>query len=150
MTQQNDSQDPQTSGDIIKGEVGNVGPGAQVGIGKGITQTSISITPQLSSEELAEVSRMFATLREQLAALDIPQSKKLTGQELASELEKELTKTDGAPDGNAIKFLGSWLLDNIPAMAGTITGIFASPIVGKLVEASGDLAKRWMKERFKT
>jgi len=64
------------------------------------------------------------------------------------QLEKELTRTDKPPDASTIKVAGSWLLDNIPALAGTVVSVFASPIVGKVVEAAGDIAAEWVKKRF--
>lgn len=136
------------AGDKIEGHVGDVGPGAQVAIGKQIEQTIAQAPMELSTAERVELQRLLAELKNQLVKLDIPESKKVVGEEFVGQLEKELTKTDGPPDASMIKVSGNWLLENIPALAGTLVSVFASPVVGKVVEAAGDIAANWVKERF--
>jgi hypothetical protein len=103
----------------------------------------------LTAEEHVEVERLLHKIREQLDSLDISEGKKLMGQEFVGQLEQELTKTDEPPDANVIKFAGDWLLKNVPALAGTLSGLFTNPIVGKVMEAAGDLAANWVKQRFR-
>jgi hypothetical protein len=103
---------------------------------------------ELTAAERVEIVRLLAELKSQLASLDIPESKKLVGQEFAGQLEQELTRTDKPPDASTIKVAGNWLLDNVPTLAGTVASVFASPIVGKVVEAAGDVAAEWVKKRF--
>jgi hypothetical protein len=55
-----------------------------------------------------------------------------------------------APDASTIKVAGDWLLKNVPALTGALTSLFVNPIVGKVVEAAGDLAAKWVKERLGT
>jgi hypothetical protein len=135
-------------GDKIEGRVGDVGPGAQVAIGKQITQVMTRDPAVLSLGDRAEIERLLADLKSQLVRLDIPEAKKLVGQEFVGQLEQELTKTEEAPDASTIKVGGDWLLKNIPALAGTIATIFLNPVVGKVVEAAGDIAAEWVKKRF--
>ena len=136
------------TGDKIEGQVGDVSPGAQVAIGKQIKQTMTQAATELTTAERVEIVRLLAELKNQLASLDIPEKKKLVGQEFVGQLEEELTKTEAPPDASTIKFAGDWLLNNIPALAGTVASVFASPIVGKVVEAAGDIAAEWVKKRF--
>jgi hypothetical protein len=92
---------------------------------------------------------MLAGLRARLAGLDgVPDRQKLLGQEFVGQLEQELTRTEEPPDGSVIKVAGDWLLKNVPALAGTLASIFLHPIVGKVVEAAGDIAANWVRERF--
>jgi len=135
-------------GDKIEGHVGNVGPGAQVAIGKGISQTAVQVPIQLAATEREEIGRLLAELGNQLARLEVPENKKVVGQEFVGQLEKELTKTDEPPDASLVKVAGNWLLENVPALAGTLAGIFLNPVVGKVVEAAGDIATEWVRERF--
>lgn len=107
-----------------------------------------AVTQVPTAEEHVEIERLFNEIREQLDSLDIPESKKLMGQEFVGQLEQELTKTDEPPAANMIKFAGDWLLKNVPALAGALSGLFTNPIVGKVVEAAGDLAANWVKQRF--
>jgi hypothetical protein len=136
------------AGDKIEAQLGDVGPGAQVAIGKQIQQTITQAPTELTAAERAEIARLLAELKSQLASLDIPESKKLVGQEFVGQLEKELTSTDKPPNASTIKVAGHWLLDNIPALAGTVVSVFASPIVGKVVEAAGDIAAEWVSKQF--
>jgi len=136
------------TGDKIEGQVGDVGPGAQVAIGKQIKQTIAQAPTELTAAERVELEHLLAELKNQLARLEIPENKKVVGQEFVGQLEKELTKTDEPPDASIIKVAGNWLLENIPALAGTLASVFLSPVVGKVVEAAGDIAAEWVKERF--
>jgi hypothetical protein len=136
------------AGDKIEGHVGDVGSGAQVAIGKDIKQTITQAPTELSAAERIEIARLLAELKDQLASLDILESKKLVGQELVGQLEQELTRTDKPPDASTIKVVGDWLLENVPALAGTITGVFVNPVVGKAVKAAGSIAAEWVGKRF--
>jgi len=141
-------QGDEVRGDKIEGHVGDVGSGAQVAIGKDIKQTITQARTELSAAERSEIARLMAELKGQLASLDILEGKKLVGQEFVGQLEHELTRTDRPPDGSTIKVVGDWLLENIPALAGTITGVFVNPVVGKAVKAAGGIAAEWVARRF--
>lgn len=136
------------TGDKITGQVGQVGPGSQVAIGQDIGQTITYGPADLTASERLELEQMLAELKHQLAALELTGDKKALGQEFVGQLEQELTKTDEPPDASMIKVAGNWLLKNIPALAGTIAHLFLSPVVGKVVEAAGDLAVEWVTEQF--
>jgi hypothetical protein len=137
-------------GDKIEGHVGDVGTGAQVAIGKRIDQTIAQAPTALTAAERLELERLMAELKGKLASLDIPETKKLLGLEFVGQLEEELTRTEEPPDASTIKVAGDWLLKNIPALTGTLASLFVNPIVGKVVEAAGDLAAKWVKERLGT
>jgi len=65
-------------------------------------------------------------------------------------LQGELTKIDKdeTPSASTITQVGDWLLDNIPSIAETLTGFFATPAVGKVVGKAGEAAIKWVKQRF--
>jgi hypothetical protein len=42
----------------------------------------------------------------------------------------------------------NWFVQNIPTMAGAVTSIVLSPLVGRLVQAGGDLLVSDFKHRF--
>jgi hypothetical protein len=135
-------------GDKIEGHVGDVGPGAQVSVGKDIRQTISQAPTKLTAAEYAELEGLLAELKAQLTRLEIHESKKAVGQEFVRQLENEFTKTDAPPDGSVIKVAGNWLLENVPALAGTVASMFLNPIVGKVVGAAGDIAAEWVKKSF--
>jgi hypothetical protein len=137
-------------GDKIETHIGAIGPGAQTVIGKQrqVTQTMTQRERDLSPVDRAEIELLMAQLREALAQADAPEGKKSAGQEFVGQLEAELTKTGEIPDGNMIKLAGDWLLKNVPTLAGALASVFLNPIVGKVVEAAGDVAAGWVKQRF--
>ena len=65
-------------------------------------------------------------------------------------LQGELTKTDKdeTPSASTITQVGDWLLDNIPSIAESLTSLFATPVVGKIVGKAGEVAVKWVKQRF--
>jgi hypothetical protein len=136
------------TGDKIEGRVGAVGHGAQVAIGKQIRQVMTQAPTELTATERTEIDRLLAALKSQLASLDIPESKKLIGGEFVGQLGQELTRMQEPPDASTIKVAGDWLLKNVPPLAGAIASLFLNPIVGKVVEAAGDMAAEWVKNRF--
>jgi hypothetical protein len=111
---------------------------------KVIGQTQSALTPA----EHAEMERLLARLRDELAGLDIPEGKRIVGLEFVEQLEHELTKTDVPPDASTIKVAGTWLLKNVPALTGTLASLFAHPTVAKAVKAAGEIAADWAKGRF--
>jgi len=127
----------------IETHVSDVGPGAQVVTGENIQAALTS--PEL---DLARIQGLIAELRTQLVSLELSADKKIIGGEFVNQLEGELTKKDGNPDPSIIKTSGNWLMKNIPALTGALTSLFINPIVGKVVEAAGNLAADWVKEQF--
>ncbi len=139
------------SGDFI---VANVGAGSKnVAVGKGITQTVYEIvgepTPDdkaIITEKLSEVEATLATdagaggnsMLSQMAQFQL---KLLTG-ELSKVAEGEI------PSAITITQIGDWLLDNLPGMAETLTSLFATPAVGRVVGKAGEAAIAWLRQRF--
>ena len=65
-------------------------------------------------------------------------------------LQGELTKTDKdeTPSASTITQVGDWLLDTIPSIAESLISLFATPVVGKIVGKAGEVAVKWVKQRF--
>ena len=141
-------QGDNVTGTKIEGHIGNVGPGGQAAIGTGIRQTISHAPAQLGPAERKAIEEMLAALKSQVERAEMPLGKKEAGKEFVAQLDAELTKREGTPDGSMIKVAGEWLLKNVPEVAGTLTSLFASPIIGKVVEASGEIAAQWVKDRF--
>jgi len=66
--------------------------------------------------------------------------------EVLSELSK--TDKDETPSASTITQVGDWLLDNIPSIAESLTSLFATPAVGKIVGKAGEAAIKWVRQRF--
>jgi hypothetical protein len=137
-------------GDVIIGEVGAGAKG--VAIGKNITQAIYDTlgepTPddkQVVEQKLSEVT---AALQEVRGQLDTATANMAEFQ--VKLLQGELTKTEEGemPSASTITQVGDWLLDSIPQIAEILTGLFATPAVGKVVGKAGEVAVRWVKKRF--
>lgn len=137
-------------GDVIIGEVGAGAKG--VAIGKNITQAIYDTlgepTPddkQIIEQKLSEVT---AALQEMRGQLDAATANMAEFQ--VKLLQGELTKMEEGemPSASTITQVGDWLLDNIPAMAEILTGLFATPAVGKVEGKAGEVAVKWVKKRF--
>ncbi len=135
-------------GDAI---IANVGAGAQnVAVGKNIQQTIISTLGAPTPNDKQLIEQKFAELNTILAKQQIPPDTKKMAEFQIKLLQGELTKTDSkeTPSASTITQVGDWLLDNVPSIAETVVGLFASPPVGKVVGKAGELAIKWVKTRI--
>jgi hypothetical protein len=140
----------QAGGDVI---IGTVGAGAHgVAIGKNITQTLYDMLgePLPGDRQIIDqrMAAVMAALQQMQAQLDANTAKMAEFQ--LKLLHGELAKTDkdDKPSASTITQVGDWLLDNVPEIAGTLTSLFATPAVGKVVGMAGEVAVKWVKQRF--
>jgi hypothetical protein len=140
----------EASGDVIIATVGDQARG--VAVGKGITQTVYGLlgepTPddrQIVEQQAAQLAATLETLR---GALDRTTADVAAFQ--VDVLKGELTKTEEGetPSASTITKVGDWLLESVPGIAESLAALFATPAVGKVVGKAGELAVRWVKERF--
>ena len=47
-----------------------------------------------------------------------------------------------------MEYVRNWFVKNVPTMAGAVTSIVINPIVGRLVQAGGDVLASDFKRRF--
>jgi hypothetical protein len=145
-----DKLPPNIGGDAI---IANVGAGAQnVAVGKNIQQTIIATLGAPTANDKQVIDEKFAELNATLGKLGKqidPTTKKMAEFQIKL-LQDELTKTDAkeTPSASVITKVGDWLLDNVPMMAEAVVGLFASPIVGKVIGKAGEVAIKWAKQRF--
>jgi hypothetical protein len=136
------------SGDSITASIS--GPiSGQVAVGKGITQTQrIGAAAGFTEAEEAEFRNLFAKLKEQIAA-EAPPDKKAPAVEQVEELHQALSVEK--PDRTTLtkmERVKNWFVKNLPNIAGTVTSVFIHPLVGKLVEAGGDVLAGEFRHRF--
>ncbi len=137
-------------GDAI---IANVGAGAHnVAVGKHIQQTIISTLGAPAPGDKQIIEQKFAELNTTLGKLggQIDANTKKTAEFQIKLLQGELTKTDEkeTPSATTIAQVGDWLLDNVPSVAETVIGLFATPAVGKVIGKAGEVAVKWAKERL--
>ena len=66
--------------------------------------------------------------------------------ERIDELEQAVVADE--PDLTTLQYVRKWFGKNLPKLAGSVTGLIIHPVVGKIVEAAGDLAVRQFRELF--
>jgi hypothetical protein len=140
----------QAEGDVI---IATIGAGASnVAVGKGITQQVYQLVGAPAPDDQQVIMQKFAEVE---AALAAPQQTPDAAIKQIAELQLqllrgELTKTDEkeTPSASAITLAGNWLLDNLPDIAESLTALFATPAVGRVVGKAGEAAVTWVKQRF--
>ena len=141
----------QIGGDAI---VAHIGAGATgVAVGKNITQSVYETlgepTPQdheVIEQQFQQVNTALNEVRDTLDA-STAQMAEFQLKLLQGELEK--TEEEQSPSASTITQVGDWLLDNVPEIAEILTGLFATPAVGRVVGRAGEAAIQWLKLRFK-
>jgi hypothetical protein len=121
------------SGDNFNVTIGPVGQGGQVAVGKNITQ--------VTSQEREELARVVDQLRRQVEA-EAPPERKAVALEQVAAIQQEVQSDK--PDLGRLQAAKQWFVANLPKLAGAVGSVVVHPIVGKLVEATGEaMAKRW-------
>jgi hypothetical protein len=54
----------------------------------------------------------------------------------------------GKPSPSTLEYVRNWFSKHLPKLAGAIVGLVVHPVVGKLVEAAGDVAATEFRMRF--
>lgn len=129
------SKDPST-GDRINAVVTGQVQGA-VAIGKGISQRQEvgSMQLALTDAERAELSTLFANLREEVSAA-VPESERRAAVERVDELEQAVVADQ--PDLTTIEYVKQWFARKLPMAAGLVASVLIHPLVGRIVERAGD------------
>lgn len=116
----------------------------QTAIGLDITQVHTEAAP-VSEAELAELRQAIDSLKAQVAEQGPPAQQAEAVQHL-EELHKAVTAPK--PELSTIESVRNWFVKNIPTMAGAVTTIILGPIVGRLVQAGGDVLAADFKQRL--
>ena len=117
----------------------------QIAFGNNISQSQTEIHNYATPADLDEFKKLIQELRvkvETEAALD----KKDAALERVQELEQAVAEKK--PDLTTMEYVKKWFGKNVPALAGAVTSVIIHPIVGKLVEAGGDLLVQEFQEKF--
>lgn len=132
-------------GDTFKVQLGNVGAGSQVAVGKQISQTGGGGARYSAADRAAlavELDRVAAAL----AGPDVPADRQLLGAEFLRQLRTTLA-TD-APDAATLQVCGDWLLNNLPALRPSLVAALTSPAGARALAAAGEAAEAWGKARL--
>ena len=116
----------------------------QIAVGKKIQQRQQTGSP-ITPADIESFRELMRELRTKVAS-EAPEGKKDAALERVQELEQAIAEEK--PDLTTMEYVKNWFGKNIPALAGTVASVVVHPIVGKLVEAGGDLLVQEFQRRF--
>ena len=120
----------------------------QVAVGKDILQEqAVGARPQVTEADLAAVRQMLGDLRAQVAA-QAPPEKRDAALERVDEPEEAITAEE--PDLTTMEYVKKWFARHLPQLAGAVASVVLNPIVGRVVEAAGEVAVDEFRRRFGT
>lgn len=119
----------------------------QVAVGKNIRQAQSVGAPRtpLTEVELTQLRQLLTDLRAQVEA-GAPPDKMDAAVERVNELEEAVMAKK--PDLSTMEYVRNWFGRNAPKLAGAITAVLVHPLVGKAVEAGGELVSDEFRRRF--
>jgi hypothetical protein len=99
----------------------------------------------LDDGERAQLAELIAVLEREVAEKSPPQLR-AEAEEEAEAVRDAVTKDQ--PDLGRLEFAVRWFVRHLPDVMGAVTSIVISPVLGKLVQAGGDLLVNEFKVRF--
>ena len=134
-----------SSGNRYKVRVGDVS--GQFATGENINQTNVTRDAQapVTEADLAEVRRLVEELKQKVAA-EAPPEQRDAALGRVDELGNAVVADK--PDVTTMDYVRGWFGRNLPKLAGAVTGLIVHPLVGRVVEAAGDLAASEFRRRF--
>jgi hypothetical protein len=143
--------DPQKEprGDQISSHItGNVS--GQVATGKHIQITRIEGTPVPINEDeqkqIDELRQLLAELRTEIAA-SAPEEKRAEAIQQVEQIEETIASEE--PDASRLLQIQGWFARHLPKLLGAVTSVVVHPLVGRIVEATGDLATAEIRRRIR-
>ncbi len=96
--------------------------------------------------QAADLNELFAALRGLILEQAPPARKEEAAEQVDTLQEAILEKR---PNVSKIQAVLNWFRTHIPQLAGVVTSVVLNPIVGKVVEAAGELAASEFREQFR-
>jgi len=109
-----------------------------------IINTKTGAATTLSPEDMRALSATMTTLRDQIAA-QVPAAQRAAALQQVDKLQEALLPQ---PKLARLAEVRDWFLKNAPAVIGGVTAVFTNPIVGKIIEAAGEMAASAFRNRF--
>jgi hypothetical protein len=125
--------DQQISGSISGSVSGQAAIGSNVHQQQALGDAAVAAVTQAELQQLRDA---FAQLRAQVEA-QVPEGERAAAVERVDELQQAVIADK--PDVTTIRYVAQWFGRNLPKLAGAVTTVVVHPIVGKLVEAAGEM-----------
>jgi hypothetical protein len=109
----------------------------QVAIGKEIAQhqEAGAMSIGLTDADRAELSAVFAKLRDDVAA-SAPDTERAAALERIDELHEAIATDD--PDLTTVHYVKQWFARKLPTAAGLVASVLVHPLVGAIVQRAGE------------
>jgi hypothetical protein len=137
----NNSEPNQSISPTISGDVSG-----QVAVGNNIHQSRSENHQTVTTGEVQELQALLAQLKSKVE-VEAPADKKAAALERVDELQQAIAEKK--PDLSTMEYVKNWFGKHIPGLAGAVVSIVVHPIVGKLVEAAGDMLAVDFSKRFR-
>jgi len=113
--------------------------------GKGDIYVERLVFRGATHDEVRAIRSLFDSLRAQVRAI-APLAVQGEALKQINALEAEVASEE--PDLGAVERVRKWFVEHLPTLAGSVAALLVNPIVGKVVEAAGDLAASELERRF--
>jgi hypothetical protein len=110
-----------------------------------VSETNVNVSGVLSAVDQETLRQVFASLTSQVEA-EAPPEVRHQALERVAELQGAITAKQ--PDVSRMDAVWKWFRANVPKLAGAVVGVVVNPIVGKVVEAAGEVATSEFRRRF--
>lgn len=100
---------------------------------------------RVTEADLVVVQEIFADLKD-LVKSQVSSDLQDSAVERVEELEEAVTSPE--PDLTTMEYVKKWFGRNLPKLSGAVTSVLVNPIVGKVVEAGGEIAAEEVRRRF--
>jgi hypothetical protein len=101
--------------------------------------------PGISDEEREELKRELGDLLSRIKA-EAPPALREDAADQVEVLTKAITAEN--PDVSRMALVQDWFKRNLPKLVGAVTSVILNPLVGKLVEAAGELVAEEFRRHF--
>jgi hypothetical protein len=98
----------------------------------------------ISAQDAAALQSLIANLREQVTR-EAPEDQRIAALSKVDELNEAIATK---PSLHRMMAIRDWFAVHLPAMLGAVTSVFVDPLVGKIVEASGEIAADAFRKKF--
>jgi hypothetical protein len=133
-------------GDAISATIrGDVSGQIAVGMNNALNQTVNAARPAVTEADLTALWQALADLRIKVAS-EAPPEKKAAALERVDELQEAVTTE--RPDLTTMEYVKNWFAKHMPTLAGAVVSVVVHPVVGRLVEAAGDVLVAEFHRRF--
>jgi hypothetical protein len=109
-----------------------------------IVNAKTGATTTLTPEDVRGLSDALNTLRDRIAS-EAPPGRREEALAQVAELQSAILPQ---PKVNRMREVRDWFVKHLPSMLGAVTTVFINPILGKVVEASGEMAATAFRNHF--